>query len=293
MDRPIVVSGAHRSGNTFTASVLGEANEAMFESREPFNRASYGLNGTLHHDYLYVKDHDEEQIRRSYAQVLTGRSGAGFPRQRLRFSVVPRPRLVLKDPLCSLSLDWLAREFDVDIVVMVRHPGAFAWSLKRVDWDPDFSVLTDQPALMEEHLSSFRNDLLRPPPTLFERAGLMWACVNTVLAGYIDQHPEWHWRRHEDLSAQPDVEIPRLFADLGLRWGKGVAAAVTQMTHGTGSEAPEGVVHSLSRDSAAVPKVWRSRLSAKEIDSVRRWVEPVADRYYDAESWAPISQVSK
>jgi hypothetical protein len=79
-----------------------------------------------------------------------------------------RPRLVIKDLLCSLSLDWLAREFDVDIVVMIRHPGAFAWSLKRVDWDPDFSVLTDQPALMEEQLANLRNDLLRPPPTLFE-----------------------------------------------------------------------------------------------------------------------------
>lgn len=267
------------------ASALAGAPGVMFQRREPFNPAGYGLAGLLEEGYAHVPDVGPDEVRSRYQVVLSGRSGIGSRRQRLRCLVPPRPRLVLKDPLASFSLGWLAANFDLDVVVMIRHPGGFAYSLKRMGWDMDFGALLRQPKLVDEYLADFVDDLRAPPEDLVARAGLMWACVNSVLAVQLDRHPQWRWRRHEDVSADPMRELARLYGDLGLEWSDDAQETVRSLTEGRSDEAPEGEVHVLVRDSRRVPDVWKKRLSASEVAVVRRWAGSAAERFYDDASW--------
>lgn len=267
------------------ASALAAAPGVMFQQREAFNPAGYGLGGVLTEGYCNAEDFGPDEIRDRYRFVLSGRSGIGSRRQRLRCLAPRRPRLILKDPLASFSLEWLTRNFDLDVVVMVRHPCAFAWSLKRMDWDMDFGALLRQPRLMEDHLSTFVDDLRSPPGDIVARAGLMWSCINSVLAEEFERHPQWRWRRHEDVATRPLEELSRLYADLGLRWTSEAEAAVRSMTHGSEDEAPKGQVHALVRDSHRVPEVWKKRLTTSEIATVREWAEPTASIFYDEASW--------
>src|SRR5205085_10560791 len=41
---------------------------------------------------------------------------------------------LLKDPIALFSAEWLASRFDMNVIVMIRHPAAFASSLRRLNW---------------------------------------------------------------------------------------------------------------------------------------------------------------
>ncbi len=55
----------------------------------------------------------------------------------------------MKDPLALFSSEWLASEFDMDVVLLVRHPAAFAASVRRQGYHHPFSHFLLQPALMD------------------------------------------------------------------------------------------------------------------------------------------------
>ena len=61
---------------------------------------------------------------------------------------------------------------------MVRHPAAFAFSLRRLNWDP-LDVLEDlkkQSALLENHLGEDL-DVDVQSMTFTERSALTWKCI--------------------------------------------------------------------------------------------------------------------
>ena len=70
-------------------------------------------------------------------------------------------RPLLKDPIAVFSAAWLARTFGMRVVLSVRHPAAFAASLKRLDWTFDFNQLLAQPLLMRDLLEPFGEQLER------------------------------------------------------------------------------------------------------------------------------------
>ena len=67
-----------------------------------------------------------------------------------------RARPLLKDPIAVFSSEWLASRFGAQVVVLIRHPAAFASSLKRLGWTHRFEHFLDQPLLLRDHLSSVR-----------------------------------------------------------------------------------------------------------------------------------------
>ena len=67
----------------------------------------------------------------------------------------------MKAPLGVFSAGWLASTFDLDVVILIRHPAAVAHSYKRLQWRHPFSDFLRQPKLMEEHLSSFAPQIER------------------------------------------------------------------------------------------------------------------------------------
>lgn len=48
-------------------------------------------------------------------------------------------RLLIKDPLAYFSSKWFAKSYDMDVLILIRHPAAFAASLKQQGWYFPFS----------------------------------------------------------------------------------------------------------------------------------------------------------
>ena len=92
--------------------------------------------------------------------------------------------------------------------------------------------------------------------------------------------------RQEDVAVQPEVELHRLYTQLGLTWSDEVAGRVAAATReGNPAEAPHGRAHTAARDSRAAVSAWRQRLTTEQVSRVRKLVEPVAGRYYADSDW--------
>ncbi|MFQ5746588.1 MAG: sulfotransferase [Gemmatimonadota bacterium] len=304
-DAPILVTGSHRSGTTWAASMLALAPGTVLVD-EPFHvrlprreltrprdrvlgARQYGLGGLARHWFTWAPALPPGPARRAFERVLEGRTRRVFRRRDPRHWLPwrRRGRLIIKDPLACLSSEWIADGFGVRVLVLVRHPAAFAASLKRLGWSFGFEDFRAQPALLEAHLAPYRADIESPPSDIVDQAGLVWTCLYAVLSAYLERHPEWLVRTHEALSLDPMAEFRGLYDALGLAWTPDVARGIAEHT-GAGNPvaAPEGVVHELRRDSRANVRRWKEVLGPDEVERLRRRTAPVADRFYGPEDWA-------
>jgi len=198
-------------------------------------------------------------------------------------------RALLKDPIAFFSAPWIARRFGSQVVVLTRHPAAFASSLKRLAWHFDVENWLAQPLLMEEVLAPWEDDLRRAkqdPGDVLDQAALVWRILALVTKDYQEAHPDWLFLRHEDLSLEPLEEYRRLFQNLGIPFDAAVEQALRETTSGDNpAEAPQGQAHALRRDSRANIANWKTRLSPEEVDRVRAGVEDAVALYYRDDEW--------
>jgi hypothetical protein len=100
--------------------------------------------------------------------------------------------------------------------VLVRHPAAFAASLKRLNWRHPFGHFLTQAMLMERCLDPYRAELESKPENIAEQAAIIWKCIYGVLFAYVDSNANWLVRKHEALSGSHVVELGSLCKALGL-----------------------------------------------------------------------------
>jgi len=305
---PILVTGINRSGTTWVGRTLAHA-PGVGMIYEPFNpghrrgifRAEVphwftyaggapppglaaGLRRTLGFRYSYAAELRRVRSLRDAGRM--GRDAARFAAHRARGA-----RPLMKDPIAVLAAPWLAREFGMQVVVMIRHPGAYAASLRRLNWTHDFSHFLDQPGLVEDLVPELRADIeefARRPPDVVDQAALLWEVVYTVVDRYRAAHPDWIYVRHEDLSISPAAGFESMCGRLGIEYSAGVARFVAETTSASNpAEAGEGVVHALHRHSAASVRTWHERLTAEEIARVRARTERTANAFYSESDWWP------
>jgi hypothetical protein len=304
---PILVTGLNRSGTTWVGRTLARARDVglIYEPFNPGHRRGI-LRAPTPHWFTYVEDDAPSDLaadlrrtlafRYSYAAELRrlrsardagrmARDATVFATHRLR-----RDRPLVKDPIAVLAAPWLAREFGMQVVVMVRHPAAYASSLRRLRWTHDFSHFLDQPGLVDALVPELRADIeefARRPPDVVDQAALLWNVIYTVVDRYRAEHPDWLFLRHEDLSADPGRGFRLVFARLGLTYSPGVARFVAETTSASNpAEAGEGVVHALRRDSAASVWTWHDRLTTDEIARVRARTGRTAAAFYADADWS-------
>ena len=76
-----------------------------------------------------------------FAKARTPRNYAKIVRDQWRFlrHKARKDTPIIKDPIALFSAPWLAKTFDMNVLVMIRHPAAFCSSLKLKDWKFDFN----------------------------------------------------------------------------------------------------------------------------------------------------------
>jgi hypothetical protein len=308
MAPPILVTGAHRSGTTWVGKMLARAPGAAYV-HEPFNpqRGPGWVGDRLPHWYLYVCPENEGPYLPVFSQVVALRYPIGRDLARLpapRFlgqallewwrSVPHRIRgdlALVKDPIALFSAEWLADRFEARPVVMIRHPAAFAGSLKRLDWRFDFGNWADQPLLLRDHLAPFEDairDVARAPQKhdIIDQAVLLWNGIHHVIRGYRDRHPGWAFVKYEELAADPVPGFLDLFAHLDLPWSEGIRAEIERFSTGP-EEVPPLLHRRVKRDSRAAASTWLHRLTEEERRRIREGTAEVARAFYADEDWAP------
>jgi hypothetical protein len=286
---PILITGAHRSGTTWLATLLAAGGE-LLHVFEPFNLDgwAYQLNGMAKYWFTYAPALHQELARAAFRRVLDRRTGRVFGRRQWQryLPFTRRGRLLIKDPIACMSSEWLAENFSLQVLVLVRHPAAFAASLKRMQWYFSFADLYRQEQLMDDLLQPFRRELEAGYTDIVDQAALIWSIIYYVFSVFIERHPEWIVVKHETLSRQPIEELGALYGRLGLNWSAAVEEKIRKYTVKENPVNPRhGVAHQMVRDSQKNITRWKNALTSEEIERVRRRTAAVSDRFYTAAEW--------
>ena len=143
---------------------------------------------------------------------------------------------------------------------------------------------------MERYLDPYWAEIASKPENIAEQAAIIWKCIYGVLFIYLDSSANWLVRKHEVLSSNSVAELRNLYKALGLEWTKTVEDDVVEYTRGGNPvTAPEGTIHQIRWDSAAIVSRWKEILTKEEIAGVYRITRQVSDRLYTDEDWGNYS----
>jgi hypothetical protein len=306
MHRPILVTGAHRTGTTWVGKMLAANPQAAYIS-EPLNvlHRPGVMRAPVKYWYTYIcKEnegdyqaalHETVQLRyHALRELLSLRSIKDVGRMGRDWNIFLRGRLagrraLLKDPFAVFSAPWFARRLNCQVVITVRHPAAFASSLKRLNWPFDFSDLLNQPLLMQDWLEADRSAMeamAHTPQDIIGQASLLWRLVYHAVAEYCQQFPNFQVVRHEDLSVRPIDGYRALYASLGLEFTSQVEQSIHESSSAENpTELSKRAVHAVRLDSQANLSNWKHRLGAAEIERIRQLTGEIAERYYPDLSW--------
>jgi Sulfotransferase family len=298
--RPLLLAGIPRSGTTWTMQVLG-ADPNLAPLYEPDNEgtsapAIWGKKAAGRFPALQPGDHDEryhglwswilEGAPRSLrlrlaSQILLpvqppGRTrflqGRPVPLMTIAGAIASHPvsrtpselrnqRLLVKSVHAPLALEWLADEFDIDVLVLLRHPGNVLSSWLGLNLNEQFVRLEDNPAVRTRFLNSW--GVAAPDPDPLERMIFSIGVLSTALEKAASRNPSWLIRTHEQLCSDPGQEFKKLYADLGLTWSEAVEEFLV------GNDRP-GEGFRTQRVAAELPDNWKRRLTSHQIAVMQR-----------------------
>ncbi len=303
--RPILVTGSHRSGTTWVGKMISASPEIGY-IREPFNiEHNPGICGTKFvYWFTYITDDNGGIFYENLKKTLEFKYSfiRGFKRnssiKNLKSTLkeyitflMYRSRGVrplIKDPIAIFSADWFAKVFDMDVVVLIRHPAAFAYSLKRMNWTHPFSNFLEQPLLIRDHLFSFEAEIRECASNkydIIDQAILLWRLIHHMIIKYKKNHYDWIFIRHEDLSRDPLGGFQSLFKKLNIEFSEHIREVIEEYSNPENPSEPPKGGQSLKRDSRSNIWNWKKRLTTLEINRIRTRVEDISKDFYSDEDW--------
>ncbi|HEY2789688.1 MAG TPA: sulfotransferase [Gaiellales bacterium] len=303
--RPILVTGAHRSGTTWVGRVLAAADTPVGYIWEPFNPrhrpGTFPIRFPQYFHYVCAENGAActgpiaDMLAFRYrpvaelASVRSARDAGRMGRDWWRFARSRRRGAtpLVKDPIALFSSEWLAETFDMRVLVMIRHPAAFAASIRRRGWRHRFADFLEQPLLMRDLLGPYEVAITAAserPLGILDEAILLWNILYGTVARLQERHPAWAFARHEDLARDPVARFRELYAQVGLGWSDAVERVV-RATSDASNPAETVRVDAIRRNSAEQARSWRAQLSAEEVARIRAGTAPLAERYYGDGDW--------
>lgn len=303
--KPILVTGSHRSGSTWVGRMIA-ASPAVAYIHEPFhlnhNRGFCGAS--FDHWFAYICAENEARYFHYFQKTTQFRYHVDWDWELLRnpekreqvikdYQFFQKKRAagcspLLKDPIALFSAEWLANRFNMDVVVMIRHPAAFAHSLKKAGWFHNFSHFLDQPLLMRDYLYPFEAEMrefIQQPRDIIQHAALLWKLIHYMIGSYRERYPSWIFVRHEDLSFDPTAGFREIFDRLQLEFGDRVQSKIEDYSSAKNQTDSPPSLHSIKRDSKANIATWKTALTAAEIDYIRQQVKDISSQFYSDAEW--------
>jgi hypothetical protein len=197
---------------------------------------------------------------------------------------------LIKDPFAVLSAEWLAERWDIEVIVMVRHPAGFAGSLKMKGWRFPFSDFLKQPLLINGPLKPFEEDIValeNETHDVIDEATLLWKMIYSVVHGCGQRNENYRIVKHEEVALSPIESFRSLYETLSLDFTDDVQSTIRHHSDMNGAEDEKSYVYSnnIQRDSKAIVQNWKDRLTREEVDRVRTLTEPEASHFYDEDEW--------
>ena len=300
--KPILITGSPRSGTSWVGRIIEHVPFVRY-IHEPFNISGrpcqcgmrfpywfYYVSTTNSHNFA---EHLKHVMYPAYSRVgllnlITEMAQSRRIRPLLKYLRSYRfHKVVVKDPLAVFSAETLACLFDMNVIVLIRHPAAIVSSYKGLNWTHPFSHFLDQPQLMEEHLSPFRaeiEDFSRKEYDIVDQVALLWKLIHYMILKYKNTRPDWVYVRFEDLASDPVYGFQSLFNRLDLPFSEHIQTAIR--THSLKTPVSETIPpYAVKQNSAQVIHKWKKHLFPTEINRIRKRVEEVSSYFFSHSEW--------
>ncbi|CAK8715142.1 Sulfotransferase domain-containing protein [Candidatus Electrothrix laxa] len=302
--KPILVTGSHRSGTTWAGKNLSLAPHTGY-IHEPFNVGkkinyvkkpfSYWFqyiceeNAFKHKEVLDNVIHYQYPLFGNLTKIRTLRNAARvFISQGLTFvHKIKNDSPIVKDPIAFFSADWLCKTYRMNVLVLIRHPAAFCSSLKIKNWTFDFNNFLNQRLLMDRYLYVFEKEIrefAQEEKHVIEQAILLWNCIYHTVKVYQQEHPEWLFVRHEDLSNDPLGEFEAIYRKFDLEFTPSVQSRILENS-GSHNPTEQQAGNEFKRNSKDNILNWKKRLSSEEIESIKAKTKNLSNEFYEDYEW--------
>jgi hypothetical protein len=304
--KPILVTGAHRSGTTWVGKMLAASARVAYIS-EPLNvlHRSGVMRVPVEKWYTYICTENEEKYITAFRDTINFRYHPWLETKSIRsikdffrmwrdWGTFSKGRILsqiplIKDPFAIYSTPWFADRLDCRVVIVVRHPAAVTSSLMRLGWNFDFRDLLGQKRLIRDWLEPYRQEmesLLNSPKDVLAQSSLLWKMIYQVVDTLREKIPDLTIVRHEDVSLDPLGNFEMLYQTLDLEFSQQVKKSILRSSSSSNpKEVSPDAVHSFQVDSRANLENWKQRLSGAEIQRVHKLTSEVAELYYSEQDW--------
>jgi hypothetical protein len=305
--RPVLIVGLPRSGTTWTENVLGTALDASIVS-EPDNEklsapAIWAKRSLGRFPVMFAGD-EAQAYRRLWRWALTGAPSSrslraaqrlversdpeaveqlvkGRPSPELRIAGILASRpgfgevpgvLVAKSVHACLAIEWIVTKFELDVLVVLRHPANVLSSWLELDLPDRDRDLGGSARVRRRFLDKW--DVPLPGVGPVERAAWQLGLLTAALEEFAYAHTDWVVRTHEQICSDPDSEFRSLFLELGLTWGP-TTSSLLELGDKPGSG------FTLNRKYSELADSWRTRLDQDVVDILGRVLRPFPIKTWD------------
>ena len=312
--RPLLIAGVPRSGSSWIGRVLGTApgvayvHEPDNEKRDPFALRAKQSVGRF--PVLSPEDEAPEYERlwrgafaggavsldarhqsalaqfaeASPAELEDAVAGRGLS-ARLRSAAttaeprgpVTAARVVVKSVHAALALEWIRARFDVDVVVVLRHPLNVLASMLDLDMPDRDRALDRVPRVATRYADGWGVPLPSPDAPALERAA--WQ-VGLLQAALTEAPGVTVTVSHDEVCLGPVAAFRSTFEKLALPWTDAVEQHLVE------SDRP-GSGYKTQRVAALQPQRWKRRFGEDEVGVVRRVLKAFPLRGWPVDGSAP------
>jgi len=301
-NKPILVTGSHRSGTTWIGRVLAHSSSIGY-LHEPFNKvyknSGYGIKPAYW--FQYISKANGHQYKKALDNLLKFRllsfkALANYKPFNVKIFLKKNYQLfnhrlhhrrpLFKDPIALFAIQWLVEEYGCCPVILIRHPAAFVHSIKKQQWHFEFSEIHQQENLINDLLQPYKNevsDFARNDYPLIDQAILLWTLTHHVIKQYqTEQANNWFFLRHEDIAQAPFHYFEKLYAYLNIPFREKEKKHIQQFsTVDTGnSHTDANPVNQIQRNSQETSEQWKNELSQAEIDHIYSKTHQLAGFFY-------------
>lgn len=277
----LFVTGSPRSGTSWVGRMLSLGPGTTY-LHEPLNKrftVETFKEEPFPYQFMYLNKQNESQYLERINRMIGLSPGADS-------KSTPESIPVIKDPIAVFSSEWFAHTYDLDVVFMIRHPGAFIKSILMLGWNTDPMAFLKQRPLMNELLSDYEPELWKYQnlDNKLVQAALMWKMIYHVGHIFQERNPDWIFVRHEDLSNNPNEGFKKIYSQIGLEYTDVQAKEIASYS------SSENPIHprnhwDIKRDSKKAVNNWFDFFTKDQIDEIRDLVEPVSSIYYQDNEW--------
>jgi len=293
---PILITGADHCGTTWIGKILSLAHELGY-IHEPFNpKLKWGTNWLDTKCWYRYYSPSEVGPASEYQRTLSWEYNfkkavekLESPKDVLHMSKdmlytyknnVCQSRAVVKDPIAVLSVPWLIKNFDMNVVVIVRHPAGFVSSRVSKNLFFPFDDLLSQRKLVNEKLIDFKEEIkkqVEKPSSVIGQSSLLWRIIYSFVNKYISESDSIIVR-YEDICINPVVEFKALYQRLNLKWSDKISKYVQKYSSGNNAAR-------ISKDSRKHAFIFRKRLTSDQIERIKRETVDIWPLFYTSEDW--------